>query len=108
LYSDTFPSKEAAPKMPGVRADHCTSKFQLEDAGISATTSPEDVSQHSVRLSFPHDSSREVSDGHQAMDRTPFVCAVNVRWGETAFRRSHTWSVNEDLVFSQKLSILGI
>ena len=73
---------------PGVVVDHCTSKFQLELAGSSASTSPASVSQHSVRLSLPHVSSSPGSALDHAIASTPLECPTNSRAGEMELRRS--------------------
>mmetsp|Transcript_13317 Transcript_13317/g.48470 ORF Transcript_13317/g.48470 Transcript_13317/m.48470 type:complete len:274 (+) Transcript_13317:1486-2307(+) len=95
LCSCTLPSKLAVEHSPGTVGDHCTSKFQLSLGGSSLTTSPVIVSQHSVRLSLPHVSSRPESAGHQDMASTPLVCPTNSFSGEMELRRSHTCSAGE-------------
>jgi hypothetical protein len=41
-----------------------------------------------VRLSLPHVSNMELSNGHQDMSRMPRLCPVSTRAGECALRKS--------------------
>mmetsp|Transcript_14440 Transcript_14440/g.36172 ORF Transcript_14440/g.36172 Transcript_14440/m.36172 type:complete len:361 (+) Transcript_14440:2369-3451(+) len=93
LYMHTFPSNDAVDRMPGTSGLHLTSKFQLLPAELSATTDPCDMSQQSVRLSFPLVSNMFGSPGApHAMESTPLWCPCSSFRGLMELRRSHTCS----------------
>mmetsp|Transcript_26313 Transcript_26313/g.84185 ORF Transcript_26313/g.84185 Transcript_26313/m.84185 type:complete len:662 (-) Transcript_26313:135-2120(-) len=94
-WTAILPSNEAVERMPGVRGDHCTSKFQLELAGSSARTLPSLESHTSVRLSLPQVRSSAGSAVHHAIESTPLVCPTSSLRGEMELRRSHTCRVGE-------------
>mmetsp|Transcript_38897 Transcript_38897/g.90951 ORF Transcript_38897/g.90951 Transcript_38897/m.90951 type:complete len:221 (-) Transcript_38897:578-1240(-) len=93
--TDTSPSNEHEASIAGMHGDHCTSKVQLLDAGISETTSPRDGSQQMVRLSFPAERSKLASSGHHEAVSTPLVWPRSSVTGASAFRKSQICSLGD-------------